>query len=70
MSGCNKYVVIDLSQMLIENYPRTVEDFLNTQCECGLELVAVRGNEFIFKRNAYIASIKHIEDYNNDYESH
>jgi hypothetical protein len=68
MTDCTKYKVISL-------FPRglgaqTIEDWLNEQMEDGLEFVAVDGDKYIFKRNAYLVSIKKVEDYDNDYESH
>lgn len=63
MTGCNKYVVINLDNIPTSEFTLTLAEWLNNMCESGLELVAVRGNEFIFKRNIYIKSIEHVEDY-------
>jgi hypothetical protein len=61
MTNCTKYKVIYLHQADIIG-AQTLEDWLNEQCEEGLELIAINDRMFIFKRNAYIMSIKKVED--------
>jgi len=54
MTGCNKYKVIWRSGDTQE-----IENWINDLYENeGLELVAFSDNDFIFKRNTYIKSIK------------
>ena len=59
MTTCMKYKVIHLWD---DMGPQQLQDWLNEQCEQGLDLVAVKDNRYIFARNAYIKSIKRAEN--------
>lgn len=63
MTNCTKYVVIDLDKLLMFEMPNNIQDWLNTLYEENrYELVAVRGNEFIFKQGSYIVSINEMKN--------
>jgi hypothetical protein len=61
MTNCTKYKVIDMDKIPTTDLPKSLEVWINEQYEAGLELVTVRSNQFIFKRNAYLVSMKKVE---------
>jgi hypothetical protein len=63
MTTCTKYVVKEMNKAI---FSEDLQDWFNEIFEKeNLELVAIDGNNYIFKRNAYIKSIRQVDNSEN-----